>query len=178
MPFFSDFNLVAPHSKLEQRDYVIGHELSGHWATCQARKLDAATGDILCGLNRAKEVMNSPTIDVLLAAGMEPTLDAWLEMNEAVGVYDAELLEVIPEEFGLRAEYEDRLRLNAEYEAKWEAQQLQELGSRVDQGGRIGLYSAHRGSPKCYARTGFSRSSGNHGSRRSRCSVICVLGLG
>jgi hypothetical protein len=67
--------------------------------------------------------VNSPTIDVLLAAGLEPTLDAWLEMNDASGVYDAELLEVIPQEFGLRDEYEDRLRLHSEYEAKWEARQ-------------------------------------------------------
>lgn len=61
----------------------------------------------------------SPTVAAMIAAGVPPTLDKWLEMNDAVGVYDGELLEVIPTEFGLRAEYEDRLRLNAEYEAKF-----------------------------------------------------------
>ncbi len=61
----------------------------------------------------------SPTVAAMIAAGVPPTLDKWLERNDAVGVCDAELLEVIPTEFGLRDEYEDRLRLNAEYEAKF-----------------------------------------------------------
>jgi hypothetical protein len=63
--------------------------------------------------------MNSPTIDVLLAAGVEPTLDAWLEMNEATEIFDYELLESLPAEF--HDEYIDRVRLHSEYEAKWRA---------------------------------------------------------
>jgi hypothetical protein len=62
---------------------------------------------------------DSPTIDVLLAAGIEPTLDAWLEFNEATEVFDAELLESLPAEF--HDEYIDRLRLHNEYEAKFAA---------------------------------------------------------
>lgn len=54
--------------------------------------------------------------------GIEPTLDAWLELNGVSDVYDAELLEVIPEEF--RDEYEDRLRLNSYYDEKFEEQDL------------------------------------------------------
>jgi hypothetical protein len=61
--------------------------------------------------------MESPTISVLLAAGVEPTLDKWLEFNDATEVFDAELLEILPVEF--HSDYEDRLRLNAEYEAKF-----------------------------------------------------------
>jgi len=49
--------------------------------------------------------------------GIEPTLDAWLELNEVSDVYDAELLEVIPAEF--HDEYYDRLRLNSHYERKF-----------------------------------------------------------
>jgi hypothetical protein len=54
---------------------------------------------------------------VLLAHGIEPTLDAWLDFNGVRGVYDAELLEIIPPEFC--DEYNDRLRLNLHYEAKF-----------------------------------------------------------
>ena len=61
--------------------------------------------------------LNSPTIDVLLAAGLEPTLDAWLEMNEAAETFDYELLESLPAEF--HDEYIDRVRLHSEYEAKF-----------------------------------------------------------
>ena len=61
--------------------------------------------------------MESATISVLLAAGVEPTLDKWLEFNDATEVFDAELLEILPVEF--HSDYEDRLRLNAEYEAKF-----------------------------------------------------------
>ena len=50
-----------------------------------------------------KRHSSNPTISVLLMHGTEPTLDAWLEFNGVTDVYDAELLEVIPEEF--RDEY-------------------------------------------------------------------------
>ena len=86
---------------------------------------------------------DSPTIDVLLAAGIEPTLDAWLAFNEATGTFDAELLDILPTQF--HEEYIERCKMNADNEKKWEAQQLQALGTRVDQGRRTGLYSAHRG---------------------------------
>lgn len=47
-----------------------------------------------------------------------PTLENWLEWNDAENIFDAELLDgVLPAEF--RDEYADRLRLNAEYEAKF-----------------------------------------------------------
>jgi hypothetical protein len=52
--------------------------------------------------------------------GIEPTLDAWLDLNDVSVVYDAELLEVIPAEF--RDEYEERLRLNSLYERKFAEQ--------------------------------------------------------
>lgn len=61
--------------------------------------------------------MNSPTIDVLLAAGVEPTLDEWLVFNEATETFDYELLESLLAEF--HDEYIDRVRLHSEYEAKW-----------------------------------------------------------
>jgi hypothetical protein len=53
---------------------------------------------------------SSPTNAILLMYGVEPTLDAWLDLNGVSDVYDAELLEVIPVEF--RDEYEERLRLS------------------------------------------------------------------
>ena len=69
----------------------------------------------------SKSMAGSPTIAVLLAAGIEPTLDEWLAFNEATDTFDAELLESLPAEF--HDEYIDRLRLNAEYEAKFAAVQ-------------------------------------------------------
>jgi hypothetical protein len=57
----------------------------------------------------------------MLLAGIEPTLDHWLDMNNSLGVYDAELLEIMPVQF--RQEYEDRLRFNTELEEKFERQQ-------------------------------------------------------
>ncbi|HTT17964.1 MAG TPA: hypothetical protein VMG82_03400 [Candidatus Sulfotelmatobacter sp.] len=68
-----------------------------------------------------KRHSSNPTITVLLMRGIEPTLDAWLDLNDVCDVYDAELLEVIPAEF--RDEYEDRLRLNSHYERKFAEQQ-------------------------------------------------------
>jgi hypothetical protein len=56
----------------------------------------------------------------LEASGIEPTLDAWLSFNDAANIFDAELLESLPAEF--HDEYIDRLRLNAEYEAKFAGQ--------------------------------------------------------
>jgi hypothetical protein len=64
-----------------------------------------------------KNPTNSPTIDVLLAAGIEPTLDEWLAFNEATDTFDAELLESLPVEF--HDEYIDRLRLHNEYESRF-----------------------------------------------------------
>lgn len=64
-----------------------------------------------------KITTKSPTIAVLLAAGIEPTLDKWLAFNEATDTFDAELLDILPVEF--RSDYEDRLRFNGEYEAKF-----------------------------------------------------------
>jgi hypothetical protein len=66
---------------------------------------------------KSKSYQQSPTIAALEAAEIEPTLDKWLEFNEATEVFDAELLESLPEEF--HDEYSDRLRFNAEYEAKF-----------------------------------------------------------
>ena len=63
---------------------------------------------------------SNPTIAVLQMHGVEPTLDAWLDFNGVSDVYDAELLEVIPAEFC--DEYNDRLRLNSHYEAKFAEQ--------------------------------------------------------
>jgi len=63
---------------------------------------------------------SSSTNTILLLHGTEPTLNAWLELNGVADVYDAELLEVLPAEF--RDEYEDRLRLNSHYEAKFAEQ--------------------------------------------------------
>jgi hypothetical protein len=57
------------------------------------------------------------TTAALLTAGIEPTLTKWLEWNGVSDVYDAELLEALPVEF--REEYEDWLRLNDEYEARF-----------------------------------------------------------
>jgi hypothetical protein len=54
-----------------------------------------------------------PTLAAMRAAGINPTLEKWLEWNGVTDV-DAELLEIIPTEF--REEYEDWLRLNSEYE--------------------------------------------------------------
>ena len=56
-----------------------------------------------------------PTLAAIRAAGINPTLEKWLEWNGVTDV-DAELLEVLPVE--LREEYEDWLRLNSEYEAR------------------------------------------------------------
>jgi hypothetical protein len=66
---------------------------------------------------KSKSYRHSPTIAALEAAGIEPTLDEWLAFNEATDTFDAELLDILPVEF--RSEYEDRLQLNAEYEAKF-----------------------------------------------------------
>jgi hypothetical protein len=63
---------------------------------------------------------SSPTTAVLQMHGIEPALDAWLAFNGVSDVYDAELLEVIPDEF--RDEYNDRLRLNSHYERKFAEQ--------------------------------------------------------
>lgn len=63
---------------------------------------------------------SSPTIAVLQMYGVDPSLDAWLDFNGVSDVYDAELLEVVPEEF--RDEYYDRLRLNVHYERKFAEQ--------------------------------------------------------
>jgi hypothetical protein len=70
---------------------------------------------------KSESYQQSATIAALEAAGIEPTLDTWLSFNEASGVLDAELLETLPEEF--RDEYEDRLRLHSEYDAKWSEHQ-------------------------------------------------------
>lgn len=64
---------------------------------------------------------SSPTIDLLEAAGIEPTLDTWLEFNEATETFDAELLESLPVEF--HDEYIARLQLHREYEAKFARQE-------------------------------------------------------
>jgi hypothetical protein len=64
-----------------------------------------------------KVTTKSSTIAALLAAGIEPTLEAWLAFNEATDTFDAELLDILPVEF--HSDYEDRLRLKAEYEAKF-----------------------------------------------------------
>jgi len=68
-------------------------------------------------MEHRKRYSNNPTIAVLLAHGIEPTLDAWLAFNGVSDVYDAELLEIIPPEFC--DEYNDRLRLNLHYETKF-----------------------------------------------------------
>jgi hypothetical protein len=74
---------------------------------------------------------SSPTNTVLLAHGVEPTLDLWMEMNGVMDVYDAELLEVIPAEF--REEYEDRLQLNSYYERKFaETPKSSRAGRRLE----------------------------------------------
>ena len=78
-------------------------------------------------MSKSRSYQESTTIAVLEAAGIEPTLDAWLEFNEATDVFDAELLESLPEEF--RDEYEDRLRLHSEYDAKFAERQ-----SRIEGG--------------------------------------------
>lgn len=70
-----------------------------------------------------RNMTKNPTTAALLAAGIEPTLDAWLSFNEASDVLDAELLEIIPVEF--REEYEDRLRFHNEYETKFAERQSQ-----------------------------------------------------
>lgn len=63
---------------------------------------------------------SSPLTDVMEFYGVEPTLDEWLAFNEATDTFDAELLESLPVEF--HDDYIDRLRLNAEYEAKFAGQ--------------------------------------------------------
>jgi len=68
-------------------------------------------------MEHPRRYSNNPTIAVLLAHGIEPTLDAWLDFNGVSDVYDAELLEVIPAEFS--DEYNDRLRLDSHYETKF-----------------------------------------------------------
>jgi len=55
--------------------------------------------------------LRSPLLCLLEEAGVEPTLDDYLEASGAGDVIDAELLDVIPD--GLRDEYEFRVRLNA-----------------------------------------------------------------
>ena len=65
---------------------------------------------------RAKKPKD-PTLAAIRAAGINPTLEKWLEWNGVSDAYDAELLEVLPTEF--REEYEDWLRLNSEYEARF-----------------------------------------------------------
>lgn len=57
--------------------------------------------------------MRSPLLMLLRESGVDPTLDDYLSASDCDGSFDAELLEVIPAEFG--EEYEDRLRLNAYY---------------------------------------------------------------
>ena len=81
-----------------------------------------------------KRHSSNPTISVLLMYGVEPTLDAWLDFNGVSDVYDAELLEVIPEEF--RDEYNDRLRLNAHYERKFTEQTAMKRGGRAQTGSK------------------------------------------
>jgi hypothetical protein len=71
----------------------------------------------------SRSYQESPTIAALEAAGVEPTLDAWLEWNEATETFDYELLESLPEEF--HDEYIERVRLHSEYEAKF-ANEMQE----------------------------------------------------
>lgn len=66
---------------------------------------------------KSKSYRQSPTIAALESAGIEPTLDGWLAFNEATDTFDAELLDILPVEF--HSDYEDRLRFNAEYEAKF-----------------------------------------------------------
>jgi hypothetical protein len=63
---------------------------------------------------------SSPLTDVLEFYGVEMTLTEWLAFNDATDIFDAELLESLPVEF--HDEYIDRLRLNAEYEAKFAGQ--------------------------------------------------------
>lgn len=65
----------------------------------------------------------SATLTFMRQAGIELTLDNWLELNAAKDALDAELLEIIPERF--RDEYERRLVHNAGMEGRWEAQQQQ-----------------------------------------------------
>ena len=60
---------------------------------------------------------SSPLADAMEFYGVEMTLTEWLASNEATDIFDAELLESLPAEF--HDEYIDRLRLNAEYEAKF-----------------------------------------------------------
>lgn len=64
---------------------------------------------------------SSPTIDVLEAMEIEPTLDEWLALNESTDTFDYELLEVLPAEF--HDEYIARVRLHNEYEAKFVRQE-------------------------------------------------------
>jgi len=71
-------------------------------------------------MKRTRKRSSSPTIAVLKMYGVEPSLDAWLDFNDVSDVYDAELLEVVPEEF--YDEYYNRLRLNAHYERKFAEQ--------------------------------------------------------
>jgi len=72
---------------------------------------------------KSRSYQDSPTIATIEAAGIEPTLDAWLEFNEATDTFDYELLESLPEEF--HDEYCDRVRLHSEYAAKF-AKEMQE----------------------------------------------------
>ena len=60
---------------------------------------------------------SSPLTDVMEFYSVEMTLTEWLALNEATDTFDAELLESLPAEF--HDEYIDRLRFNAEYEAKF-----------------------------------------------------------
>jgi hypothetical protein len=66
--------------------------------------------------------LRSPLLCLLEEAGVEPTLDDYLEASGAGDVLDAELLDVIPAEFA--EEYRDRCRLLSEYENKFAATKL------------------------------------------------------
>lgn len=65
------------------------------------------------------------TLAAIRDSGGEETLDNWLRWNLLdpgdSDSYDAELLEIIPDEF--QDEYEERLRLHSYYEAKFAEQQ-------------------------------------------------------
>jgi len=87
-----------------------GHIATPYWREIVAKK-------------KSRSYQNSPTIAALEAAGVEPTLDAWLEWNE-VTEFSYELLESLPEEF--HDEYCDLVRLGSEYDKKWQERQRRE----------------------------------------------------
>lgn len=63
-----------------------------------------------------KHLKPDALVAVMLAAGVEPTLDGWLSLNNETELH-AEVLEIVPEKF--RAEYEERLTLQNEYNKKF-----------------------------------------------------------